>query len=39
MIRVCVAGATGWTGGAVAKAVLDDPELNLAALKRQAWSP
>ena len=29
MIRVCVAGATGWTGSAVAKAVLDDPELEL----------
>ena len=37
MIRVCVAGATGWTGSAVAKAVLDDPELELVgAVARQA---
>ena len=37
MIRVCVAGATGWTGSAVAKAVLDDPELELVgAVARRA---
>ncbi|MDT0318495.1 4-hydroxy-tetrahydrodipicolinate reductase [Streptomyces millisiae] len=29
MIRVCVAGATGWTGSAVARAVLDAPDLAL----------
>jgi len=29
VIRVCVAGVTGWTGSAVARAVLDDPELEL----------
>ncbi|MFD5317056.1 4-hydroxy-tetrahydrodipicolinate reductase [Streptomyces sp. NPDC127098] len=29
MIRVCVAGATGWTGSAVARAVLDAPDLVL----------
>ncbi len=29
MIRVCVAGATGWTGRAVARAILDDPDLAL----------
>lgn len=29
MIRVCVAGATGWTGGAVAKTILNDPEFEL----------
>ncbi len=30
-IRVCVAGATGWTGRAVAEAVLAAPDLELAA--------
>lgn len=30
-IRVCVAGVTGWTGSAVAKAVLAAPEMELAA--------
>ena len=40
MIRVCVAGATGWTGGAVAKAVLDDPELELVgAVARRVRRP
>lgn len=29
MISVCVAGATGWTGRAVAEAVIADPELEL----------
>jgi 4-hydroxy-tetrahydrodipicolinate reductase len=37
VIRVCVAGATGWTGGAVARGVLDDPELELVgAVARRA---
>ena len=31
MIRVCVAGATGWTGRAVAEGVLAAPDLELAA--------
>jgi 4-hydroxy-tetrahydrodipicolinate reductase len=30
-IRVCVAGVTGWTGSAVAQAVSDAPDLELAA--------
>ena len=30
-IRVCVAGATGWTGEAVARAVLDADDMELAA--------
>jgi 4-hydroxy-tetrahydrodipicolinate reductase len=29
-IRVCIAGATGWAGGALAKAVLDSPEFELS---------
>lgn len=29
MTVVCVAGATGWTGRAVAEAILDDPDLEL----------
>ena len=29
MIEVCIAGATGWTGRALAEAVLDAPDLNL----------
>jgi len=34
--RICVAGATGWTGRAVTKAILDDPTLELvAAVARQ----
>jgi len=37
VIRVCVAGATGWTGGAVAKAILADPEFELVgAVARRA---
>ena len=37
MTRVCVAGATGWTGSAIAKAVLGDPALELAgAVARRA---
>jgi 4-hydroxy-tetrahydrodipicolinate reductase len=37
MTRVCVARATGWTGRAVAKAVLDDPALELVgAVARRA---
>lgn len=31
MIRVCVAGATGWTGSAVTKAILNSPEFELTA--------
>lgn len=30
MIEICVAGATGWTGSAVARAVLEAPDLRLA---------
>lgn len=30
-IRICVAGATGWTGSAVVKAVLESPDMELAA--------
>jgi len=34
--RICVAGATGWTGRAVTRAILDDPTLELvAAVARQ----
>jgi 4-hydroxy-tetrahydrodipicolinate reductase len=29
MTRICVAGATGWTGRAIAKAVIDEPDLEL----------
>jgi 4-hydroxy-tetrahydrodipicolinate reductase len=29
--RICVAGATGWTGRALSKAILDDPTLELVA--------
>lgn len=38
MIRVCVAGATGWTGGAVTKAVLasSDFELSAAIARKRA---
>ena len=37
MTRVCVAGATGWTGRAVARAVLEDPALELVgAVARRA---
>src|SRR5437660_12513850 len=36
-IRVCVAGATGWTGAAVARAILADPEFELVgAVARRA---
>lgn len=30
-IRICVAGITGWTGSAVAKAILEAPDLELVA--------
>jgi 4-hydroxy-tetrahydrodipicolinate reductase len=37
MTRVCVAGATGWTGRAIARAVLDEPGLELVgAVARRA---
>jgi 4-hydroxy-tetrahydrodipicolinate reductase len=29
MIRVCLAGATGWTGQAIAKAILEDAAMSL----------
>lgn len=36
MTRVCIAGATGWTGRAIAKAVIDAPDLDLVgAVARQ----
>jgi 4-hydroxy-tetrahydrodipicolinate reductase len=36
-LRVCIAGATGWTGSAVARGVLDAPDLVLAsAVSRSA---
>ena len=31
MIKVCVAGATGWTGSAVSQAVLQSKDLQLVA--------
>src|SRR5690349_11646069 len=35
-IRVCVAGATGWAGAAVTRAILDTPEFELVgAIARQ----
>ena len=37
MMRISVAGATGWTGSAVARAILDSPDLSLvAAVSRSA---
>ncbi len=37
MMRISVAGATGWAGGAVARAILDSPDLNLvSAVSRSA---
>ena len=37
MIEVCIAGATGWTGRALAEAVLEAPDLNLrSAVARSA---
>src|SRR5262245_31015792 len=37
-IRVCVAGVSGWTGGAVARAILSSQEIELtgAVARRQA---
>lgn len=29
-LRICIGGATGWTGSALVKAVLDEPDLDLA---------
>jgi 4-hydroxy-tetrahydrodipicolinate reductase len=29
MLEICVAGATGWTGSALVRAVLDADDLNL----------
>ena len=31
MLKICVAGATGWTGGAIAEAVVAAPDLELTA--------
>ncbi len=37
MMRISVAGATGWTGSAVARAILDSPDLKLvSAISRSA---
>lgn len=36
-LRICVGGVTGWTGSALAKAVLDEPDLELSgAVARKA---
>ncbi len=36
-LRICVGGVTGWTGSALAKAVLDEPDLELSgAVARRA---
>ena len=36
-LKICIAGVTGWTGSAVAKAVLDSPEFELVgAVARRA---
>src|SRR5687768_13643155 len=29
-LRICVGGVTGWTGSALAKAVMDEPDLDLS---------
>jgi len=37
-IRVCLAGATGWAGSALAKAIFAAPDMDLAAAVSRSWS-